>query len=215
MHNVSSNDPVFVIHQSIVTYSVQRLKGAIDSRIAEEQAKTRALTESPNSSTSLARKTTAISTNQKRTRSKIKVEDDGIRGPDPSEFEEDKFVIDSDDTGENKDEKAVTVLAEEQNTEKVPISLESTHKMDIPEQNKIDETKAEVAAAELPVEVKAKLRKLDKLESRYQGCSFPPCRDLPPKTNVMSQNCSNPTGSRIPELYLSSHSRKLSGRTHH
>lgn len=92
------------------------------------------------------------------------MKDDGSspRGPDPSEFEN-AFVI--------EDEGEVVETASE-----TAIEAEKTEKMgDNPAETGVGSEKGgeEVASpskpAELPAEVRTKLRKLEKLESKYQG----------------------------------------------
>ncbi|OBT49822.1 hypothetical protein VE04_10040, partial [Pseudogymnoascus sp. 24MN13] len=156
----------------------QRLKGAIDSRIAEEQAKAKAAGTPATGSGTVSRSNSARADPTKRTKPKTKVVDDGARGPDPSEFES-AFVIDDDeDTPEStrsatplvtEGKGATTTMAGKSspapaaaaNGDGVNEKLEAVPKSTTP-------PPVTTAATELPMEVRQKLRKLEKLESRYQ-----------------------------------------------
>ncbi|KAI9742744.1 MAG: hypothetical protein M1818_003473 [Claussenomyces sp. TS43310] len=129
-----------------------RIKGAIDSRIAEEQARARAAATPPARAAS------------KRSRPKPKFEDDGSRGPDPSEFEG-AFVIDDESEPPSRTgtpmptNNSQTKMAEDEVTQAASMAEPTTEK---------DTAASPRASSELPLEVRTKLRKLDKLESRYQ-----------------------------------------------
>lgn len=139
---------LFVRH--IINIS-KRLKGAIDSRIAEEQAKIKAAPASPARSASTA----------KRTRPKPKVEDDGSRGPDPS-----TFVIED----ESEPPSRIGTPAPTEGGKKETATAESAAPKTMAEGAAERNGDAPSGAVvELPPEVKAKLRKLEKLEFRYQG----------------------------------------------
>lgn len=147
---------------TLITNSTQRLqslKGAIDSRIAEEQARQKAAASpiSRSSSSSKRPSTRNASPAQKPRRPKPK--DDGTvgRGPDPSEFEK-AFVIDDEDEPVKVPEK--TEVMADNNGAEANVSGEAEKRESIDSSPK---------APELPTEVRAKLRKLEKLEGRYQG----------------------------------------------
>jgi len=144
------------------------LKGAIDSRIAEEQARQRTPQDSPSRSNSRT-----VTSNRRAVRTEGRERKDGeplIKGPDPSEFEPD-FVIDSDSTPSRSTTprpfqgKGENATADASPAEVAPglNSKEVTEK---------DAEKTVIAgSAELPTDVRAKLRKLERLESKYYGLS--------------------------------------------
>lgn len=144
----------------------QRLKGAIDSRIAEEQAKARIPSTSPSRAPSTARRS-AAQAGEKKTRSKPRVDDDGSRGPDPSEFEG-AFVID--DESEPPSRVGTPAIGAENTDQMAEKGAEAGEEVkekmsEVTPQNQVSSP----ASTELPAEVRTKLRKLEKLESRYQG----------------------------------------------
>jgi hypothetical protein len=145
----------------------------VDQRIQEEQQRQK-LTGSPvTRSASTARRSTS-SRNESpsakagtaRNRSSD-VSGEG-RGPDPSEFES-AFVIDDEEPSRvgtpSQTEKSVENGAE---NEKTTTEDGVTSNSDVAGEKPTEEVKAPVAP-ELPQEVRTKLRKLEKLESRYQG----------------------------------------------
>jgi hypothetical protein len=150
---------------------MKRLKGAIDSRIAEEQARAKAASAVPTRASSTARRSTSDRNESpaKRARAKPKEADDGARGPDPSVFEG-AFVIEDDSEEPSRvgtpaigDTKAET-MDEGRTTEEAGEGRgqETTSE-------KTEALLQPLEATELPPDVRAKLRKLEKLESRYQG----------------------------------------------
>lgn len=163
-----------VAGQWLVLTSPQRLKGAIDSRIAEEQARQRAAatggTPSRSNSTSIRRGapqngSPVRRSSRQRERNDILSE----RGPDPSEFDAD-FVVGDDDSsvpsrvGTPRPE-AVKERPEEKETttegEKQPAADDATSTL----------SGASTLAPhpeELSADVRVKLRKLERLEGRYQ-----------------------------------------------
>lgn len=100
----------------------------------------------------------------KRNKSKVPVEDDGSRGPDPSEFEA-AFVIDDDSEAPTRVSSPALPVMDEKASEKAATEQ--------PEE--VNGGAAEKAPAgppkpaELSQDVKTKLRKLEKLEARYAG----------------------------------------------
>jgi chromosome segregation ATPase len=152
----------------------QRLKGAIDSRIAEEQARQRAAalsgTPSRSNSGSLRRNAPQVGSPARQlSRQRERNDTSDEKGPDPSEFDAD-FVIGDDEsavpsrsvtprpeTSEKRVEGNETAgAAEKQQGADDVVSVQS------------DASTAAQRQEELPTEVRVRLRKLDRLESRYQ-----------------------------------------------
>jgi hypothetical protein len=158
-----------------VTNISQRLKGTIESKIAEEQAKAKAAAASPARPVSTARRSASIRNESpsKRSRARPKEVDDGTRGPDPSIFEG-AFVIEDDS---EEPSRAGTPAIPETKPE-VEENGTATEKAVAGEGEGVHE-KVEVSTAlkpsittDLPADVRSKLRKLDKLEARYQGMLY-------------------------------------------
>lgn len=136
------------------------MKGAIDSRIAEEQARQKATVPPISRSSSSARRPSTRNESPAQKPRRPKPKDDGTagRGPDPSEFEN-AFVVDDEEEPTKVTEKT-EVMADSNGTEASgPGEAEKP-------QESVD---VSPRAPELPTEVRSKLRKLEKLESRYQG----------------------------------------------
>ena len=158
---------------SFLLTRIQRLKGAIDSRIAEEQARQRTSNDPPSRSNSRTQRSSSrnISSNRRAVRSEAQESRDGepvTKGPDPSEFEP-EFVIGGDSTPSRSStprpiqEKNENALADGALAEVLtPHDGKET-------QEKISEKDVTVASIELPVDVRMKLRKFEKLESKYHG----------------------------------------------
>ncbi len=154
--------------------SMERIKGAIDSRIAEEQARAKAASSSSRSSSDIRRSSAARTESpSKKPRPKTKIQDDGTRGPDPSEFEN-AFIIGD----ESEDVSRVgTPAPPDGNTKEALMAENGVSAEATSDSNELGKKKASeevpkpVASTELPTEVRAKLRKLEKLETRYQGMS--------------------------------------------
>ena len=164
----SSTIPIFKLLTRL-----QRFKTAIDTRIAEEQARQRALQGSPSRSNSGAKKpaarTASPAVRAARNRSvDSKGTDAPSKGPDPSEFEP-EFVI--------EDEEVITRAttpqpgqAEKQENLGNDGPTSSHPDTDAPSTaQKGDDSQAQPASPDLPTEVRVKLRKLERLETRYQG----------------------------------------------
>ncbi|KAI9861942.1 MAG: hypothetical protein M1813_005012 [Trichoglossum hirsutum] len=154
----------------------QRLKATIDSRIAEEQARQRAaaqeISSSPSRSDSIAaRRSSSRRTSPSKRHGRPRLPDHNDRdavagGPDPSEFEP-EFVIGEDDV----DSRAGTPLPKEKPSQEENAGAGGENPpagdgADVKE--KQIESKASSSLGDLPTDVRVKLRKLDKLESRYQ-----------------------------------------------
>lgn len=152
-----------------LTCTSQRIRGAIDARIAEEQAKQqRATPQTPSRSSSTARRSSSrnLSPSKRTARSKdgdsSKTAPNG-KGPDPSEFDP-EFVIGDED---EQPSRAGTPRPKE----KAPAAEgagegEGERKDDGKEAETQDKPDK---APEIPPEVQVRLRKLDKLEPKYTG----------------------------------------------
>ncbi|KAI9769982.1 MAG: hypothetical protein M1840_003693 [Geoglossum simile] len=152
----------------------QRLKASIDSRIAEEQARQKAAAHEVSSSPSRAGSGTRRSSSRRASpskrqgRSRLLDQNDkdiAAGGPDPSEFEP-EFVIGEDDI----ESRAATPLPKEKASQADNDGAEGTK---LPEEAGAEAKEKHVEPkssnmSELPTDVRVKLRKLDKLESRYQ-----------------------------------------------
>ncbi|CRG88635.1 Golgin IMH1 [Talaromyces islandicus] len=135
----------------------QRLRGAIDARIAEEQARQKAAQDGTSRS-NLGRRPSARTT---RPRSSSTLP---TRSPDPTEFE---FPI-VDDEGPSR---SATPRQEAPSTQDPPPS-EETESEKQPADSADKETAPEgepkpAPTPELPADVRAKLRRLDKIDSKY------------------------------------------------
>ncbi|OAX82053.1 hypothetical protein ACJ72_03595 [Emergomyces africanus] len=150
----------------------QRIKGAIDSRIAEEQARQKAAHEPG----SLSRSNSNIRRTRARadSRSARPRRDSSFlaKGPDPAEFDA-EFVIGDDDSSTRTN---TPVQVRETGGSENPVNpadperddREKTHEKEghsaWAQNNGADES----VHVELPTEVRVRLRRLDKLEGRYQ-----------------------------------------------
>ncbi|KAI9826127.1 MAG: hypothetical protein M1832_000576 [Thelocarpon impressellum] len=178
----------------------QRLKGALDSRIAEEQARQQkaagaSTTTAPgtapgkvsraNSGVKRADSLTSSSSRQGRGRERVSVEEDDSRekGPDPVEFETavPEFLLDSDDGSSRaatpgpdgpRSEKEQGAAAAAAVDGSADVTRERSPLAAAEGSRAVSQSRAFVGskqtAAELPTDVRVKLRKLDKLEGRYQ-----------------------------------------------
>lgn len=171
----------------------QRIKGAIDRTIAEEQARQIAAdaAASPRASSSVSRSASSASTARKPRPKKPsqdvgKDADNGAANTDPAVFEA-AFVIDDEEPSRSGTPQPSTA------SEKSPVDGESKNvaedgeKGDTgsgnttkdPEKNGDNEGRnsegdkpvppPKTTAADLPPDIRAKLRKLDKLEKTYPG----------------------------------------------
>ena len=155
----------------------QRLKGAIDSRIAEEQARQRLSQSSPSRSVSGARRPAGRdeSPSKRPPRTGPRGRKDGEpsgQSPDPSDFEP-EFVV-GDDDGPSRSSTPRPTESKPADAEKTsPTELPMNARRDGPEES-VPSEKVEMkdsTGVELPTDVRVKLRKLDKLESKYHGMS--------------------------------------------
>lgn len=155
--------------RAFIADTSKRIKAAVDSRIAEEQARAKASGSPIGRTNSTASRSSRNESPASRAGRKTVDVSNEPRGPDPSEFES-AFVIDdeepsqvgtpvppSDETSPGKEgQNAIS------DSEKTTNSTENTGE-------KPAEGPKAPASTELPLEVRQKLRKLEKLESRYQG----------------------------------------------
>lgn len=149
---------------------LQRLKGAIDSRIAEEQARQHASQSSPSRSQSGTRRPLPRddSPSQRlRVGARGRKDGEAIKGPDPADFEP-EFVIGDSNTPSRSGTPRPT--HEKEQTGSGEASTEGARESsDGQAQEKAAAN--EIAPPDLPTDVRFKLRKLDKLESKYNGPS--------------------------------------------
>jgi hypothetical protein len=145
----------------------QRFGGAINARIAEEQAKQKAQQSTSTRSSSTPRRSSSrnLSPSKRSARSKdgdsSKAAPTG-KGPDPSEFDP-EFVIGEDD---EKSSRAGTPRPKEK-AHPTEASENGSDKADDEKAAEVDEKPDK--APEIPPEVRLRLRKLDKLEPKYTG----------------------------------------------
>lgn len=149
---------------------MQRLKGAIDSRIAEEQARQRSAVQSASpsrsGSTAAQRSLPRNVSPSKRPRPKERTDPPAERGPDPSEFDSDVAVgDDSSDIGVSKIEVAEHHVEGEKTESEGPLAGATEIRMTL--ENGEAATPAP-RNGELSTEVRVKLRKLQRLEGKYQ-----------------------------------------------
>ncbi|KAI9681523.1 MAG: hypothetical protein M1817_002807 [Caeruleum heppii] len=158
--------------QAQMVPALSRLKGAIDSRIAEEQARAKGVSAIPSRSSSSARatpRTASPATRPSRPREREKVDQDvPTKGPDPSTFEP-EFVIDDDELssrgGTPRPEKQKEMAEAKPSAE---MEDERSRVTDPERPTATEIFTSSPGTAELPTDVKVKLRKLDRLEGRYQ-----------------------------------------------
>ncbi|KAK5046071.1 hypothetical protein LTR84_008528 [Exophiala bonariae] len=173
-------------------FSAQRLKGAIDSRIAEEQARQRQAQLGAQQTTRTPPRRRPQGQNgavpRRPSRQREQIDDTAAAGksPDPSEFEP-EFAIGDDDSAvpsrvatpmpeiKEKDQNAETV--KETENEKPATSTtteeptEARTSQDVSIEKKPSESSTSQAAPprpqELPTDVRVRLRKLERMETRY------------------------------------------------
>ncbi|KAJ5715580.1 uncharacterized protein N7483_012761 [Penicillium malachiteum] len=160
-----------------------RLRDAIDSRIAEEQARQKSAQDNISRSNSARRPPSNLSPGQ-RSRPRRNT-GTPVRGPDPKEFEA-EFAIGEDDassrsgtprleTPEPSSEVASSAGDQTEEKETAPSTTEASETTTEKEKESAasgETDPGKSTSAELPAEVKAKLRRLDKLESRYHGMFY-------------------------------------------
>lgn len=153
----------------------QRLKGAIDSRIQEEQNRAKAASASPiTRSTSNARRSASNRTGSPSGRpnhSRVGTESDigtsGVRGPDPAEFEA-AFVVDDDSVDVSRVGTPVpdVSMAPDEKSALPTSTMESSEASNETIGDSIPRVPVHL---EVAPDIRAKLRKLDKLEAKYPG----------------------------------------------
>ncbi|MCJ1384148.1 hypothetical protein MMC17_007264 [Xylographa soralifera] len=154
---------------------LQRLKGAIDSRIAEEQARQRnaqQLLARSNSGTkrpSSRSRTSSPAVRSARARpGESKSGDIPEKGPDPREFEPEFVIEDEDVISRAGTPKPVHVKNGEAQSGEAAGKPAAADVERQPEENRDSEKAPQEATLEVPTDVRVKLRKLERLESRYQ-----------------------------------------------
>ncbi len=188
----------------------QSIKGAIDRTIAQEQARQKALAEQRSHSSSSDRRSASISrtarTDSPARRRQKKPSQDVVNGetgpnPDPSVFEA-AFVIDDDD-GDTSTRSSTPKPAVPEKDAKIVKEGASSNEGD--RRGGMDEQNGENSAQEtrnpgekarddantnttpeLPHQIKAKLRKLEKLESTYPGTEQPTHIKTPPSKVILT-----------------------------
>lgn len=144
----------------------QRLRDAIDSRIAEEQARQKSAQDSISRSNSARRPPGRSLSPGARPRPRRNTSGTPVRGPDPTEFEAEFAIGDDEDSSRSDTPRLnVTPPSENQNTEN---ATEEKHP-EPSEKEAASEPQLNQLPSELPPEIRAKLRRLDKMESRYRG----------------------------------------------
>ncbi|OJD22617.1 hypothetical protein ACJ73_06031 [Blastomyces percursus] len=149
----------------------QRIKGAIDSRIAEEQARQKAAQES----SSLSRSNSNIRQPHTRAASRsARLKRENIvttKTPDPAEFDVD-FVVGDDDSSTRTSTSIQMPEAGRDGNAGTAVDQEGcqgrTKERDIDPTRRSDTPPEEPAQMELPTAVRMRLRRLDKIEGRYQ-----------------------------------------------
>lgn len=151
----------------------QRFRDAIDSRIAEEQARQKTAQENLSRSKTTRRPGQSTAPGQRARPRRNTGTSTPVRGPDPKEFEP-EFAI-GDDEGssrsgtprvETPDVTSEVTTPGEADRAAQP---EAKTTADDAKESSSQDAPVEDKPVELPPDVKARLRRLDKLESRYQG----------------------------------------------
>ena len=138
----------------------------------QEQAKARALHQSPARSAAGTRKVTsrAISPSKRSSRQNSKSrQDSASRGPDPADFEA-EFVIEDEELSRAGTPKPAANGNGKDRAEDAAATRSAVVKDE--QENLSKEVESTPQGVELPTDVRVKLRKLDKLEGRYQGTTI-------------------------------------------
>ena len=154
------------VPQLTIPSLLQRLRDVIDSRIAEEQARQKSSQEALSRSNSARRPPGRNGSPSRRPGRPRRNTATPIRSPDPKEFEADFSIGDEEGStrsGTPQPESTAASdagAAEENNNEwtKAPV-----------EEGAAATTGTNQAPSELPPEIRAKIRRLDKMETRYHG----------------------------------------------
>ncbi|KAJ5152620.1 uncharacterized protein N7482_009098 [Penicillium canariense] len=169
-------DLVVSVVQRPTAVMFQRLRDAIDSRIAEEQARQKSAQDNISRSNSARRPLNGTLPSGQRSRPRRNT-GTPVRGPDPKEFEA-EFAIGDDEessrsvtprleTPDNGSEATTVVEGDAEDREdksKTKIAPDESEK---DAARAPDTESTSLAPTELPAEVRGKLRRLDKLEARY------------------------------------------------
>ncbi|KAH8590690.1 hypothetical protein B0O99DRAFT_691251 [Bisporella sp. PMI_857] len=147
----------------------QRLKGAIDNRIAEEQARQKAagspVSRTPSTSTKPGSRTASPATRPRKPKSKDY--DASTKGPDPSEFES-AFVIDDESAEPSRSgTPANATMAEKSATDGTSSVYDASTAGEKQAPSPATEP-VEKASIELPTEVRQKLKRLEMMETKYK-----------------------------------------------
>ena len=150
----------------------QRLKGAIDSRIAEEQARQRsALTSPPPPNTARKSSSRAESPAKRALRPGASSKQNGEtagKGPDPAEFEP-EFVLDHSDVPSRSVTPRPAPTRSESPTKDTAGEVAEEVRNGEETSEKVVQDGSAATSLELPTDVRVKLRRMEKLESRYHG----------------------------------------------
>lgn len=144
----------------------QRIKGAIDSRIAEEQARQKAASPVSRSPSTVGRSSRTDSPTTRPRKPKPRDYDGTSRGPDPSEFEG-PFVIEDDSEEPSGAGTPATRVEKAGSMADKAVSADGS----ADGSEKGGEKSAQPVArtsTDLPPDVRAKLKKLENLESKYK-----------------------------------------------
>jgi hypothetical protein len=161
---------------------MQRIKGAIDRTIAEEQARMKALSDQPSTSASARRSGSSGKNESPARRSRVKKvvqessrdSSDGLLNPDPAVFEAAFVLDDSEDPSRTATPRLPDQDEVKENGEGNASKVSGAEDSVLPAAETTDEGVSQAKKPdppELPPEVRAKLRKLEKLESTYPGTS--------------------------------------------
>lgn len=148
-----------------------RLKEAIDSRMAEEQARHRASQQPASTQSSTSRRGTPRPSSPVKRPSRPRAQSSEAlqqgKGPDPAEFEPPEFVIGDDDGASKAQTSGSTAegMANDMAGEEQPRAIRSPAKADPKDQNGQPNSSA---GSEISQDVQARLRRLEFLESKYQ-----------------------------------------------
>ncbi|KAF7122358.1 hypothetical protein CNMCM5793_000383 [Aspergillus hiratsukae] len=157
---------VVVLARGPSTVMFQRIREAIDSRIAEEQARQRTSQDAVSRSNSARRPTRNLSPSRRPTRPRRNT-GTPVHTPDPNEFEA-EFAI-GDDEGSSRSVTPRLESAGGSETASGKDVGEDKPSTDEPSAGKeVPTTEGNQLTSELPPEIRVKLRRLTKLESRYQ-----------------------------------------------
>ena len=149
------------------------MKGAIDSRIAEEQARQRPLQASPSRSNSVSRRTPRSGSPAVRNGRNRSIENEAgdtpAQGPDPKEFEAEFVIADEEAPSRAATPQPQASKGNDNDDGKALVDKSSGSAEITPGAASQSQSERSNADTGLPTEVRVKLRKLERLETRYQG----------------------------------------------